>query len=153
MPDMNTTHGQGLDLFTRLKQRPRCPVAGLLGHCLVAMDVAAGLVEVEFQAAPHLFNPMAVMQGGLTMAMLEMAMTDAAIGLTGLDYDAVLLEVNCNFLAAIGPGPVRCRAHLARRGRSTAFVAAQLFDGQGELAATATAVATLSAPAPAPATP
>ncbi|MBT3334303.1 MAG: PaaI family thioesterase [Rhodospirillaceae bacterium] len=127
----------------RHQQRDRGPAAAVLGHRLLAIDPAAGAVEIEFQAQDHLFNPMGVMQGGFISAMLDQALVDAVVALTDLQYFVIMLEMQCNFLAAIGSGPLRCRATVTRRGRSTAFVEASLFDSAGELAATATAVTSL----------
>ena len=151
---MNPSNNTSDASFARLQQRDRGPAAELLGHRLVALDRAGGRVEVEFQAREHLFNPMGVMQGGLTMAMLEQALTDAAVGLSegtaaaSIDpaQTVILLEVHCNFLTAVGPGLVCCHGTLVRQGRSTAFVEAKLFNATGELSATASAVATLETP-------
>ncbi|MDP6691946.1 MAG: PaaI family thioesterase [Alphaproteobacteria bacterium] len=143
---MNLSPSNGDDL-QRQRRRDRGPVAALLGHRLLAVDRAAATVEVEFRAEPHLFNPMNVMQGGFTVAMLEQALLDAVAALADRPHEAATLEMQCNFLAAIGPGPLRCRAGLVRQGRSTAFVEARLFAGDGELAATATSVVALTAAA------
>ncbi len=124
----------------RQQRRDRGPAAALLGHRLAAIDRRRDLVEVEFQAGPHLFNPLAVMQGGFTAAMLDQAMRDAVLALTDLPGPVTTLAGQCNFLAAIGPGRLLCRAGLLRRGHSTAFAEARLYDSAGELAATATAV-------------
>ncbi|MBL6951918.1 MAG: PaaI family thioesterase [Alphaproteobacteria bacterium] len=130
-------------LLRRQQQHDRGPAARLLGHQLTAMDTALGTVEVEFLAAPHLFNPLGMMQGGFTAAMLDQAMVDAVTALTDLQYHVVMQAMQCNFLAAIGPGRLLCRASMLRQGRSTAFVEARLFESAGELAATATAVTAL----------
>ncbi|MDP7548145.1 MAG: PaaI family thioesterase, partial [Alphaproteobacteria bacterium] len=114
-------------LLRRHQQQDRGPAAQLLGHRLTAIDTALGTVEVEFQAAPHLFNPLGMMQGGFTAAMLEQALLDATTALTDLQYDVATLAVQCNFLAAIGPGCLLCRAGMLRQGRSTAFAEARLF--------------------------
>ena len=132
----------------RQQRRDRGPVAELLGHRLLAIDRAASAIDAEFRAQAHFFNPMGVMQGGMTMAMLEHALVDAVAAGNASAKDIILLEVQCNFLTAVEPGPVRCRARLVRQGRSTAFVEAQLFDNNGELAATASAVANLEEPEP-----
>ena len=55
--------------------------------------------------------------------------------------------MQCNILAAIGPGRLLCQAGMRRRGRSTAFVEARLCNGAGALAATASAVAAIQPPA------
>ena len=130
-------------LLQRQQQRDRGPAAGLLGHRLAAIDAQRGTVEVAFQAAPHLFNPMGVMQGGFTMAMLEQALADAATVQTDMQVHVTTLEMHCNFLAAIGPGTLRCQAGVVRQGRSTIFLEARLFDSAGQLAATASAIAAL----------
>ena len=141
--------------------RSRGPVSALLGHDLRAIDPVAGVVDVAFLSAAHLFNPMGVMQGGFTMAMLAQTMTDTALALAPAHeltneqakeltnqltkeraHDRVtLLEMQCNYLTAVGPGPVRCQGRVVRQGRTTVFLAASLFDHAGQLAATATAIA------------
>ena len=147
--DSQSTVTQDIDsqdtgaLLLRHQQRNRGPAADLLGHRLLTIDQDAGSVEVEFQAQDHLYNPMGVMQGGFTSAMAEQTMIDAVVALTDLDSDVVMLEMQCNYLTAIHPGPLRCRATVTRKGRSTAFVEASLFNSAGKLATTATAVASL----------
>ncbi|MBT3372765.1 MAG: PaaI family thioesterase [Rhodospirillaceae bacterium] len=128
----------------RQQRRDRGPVAELLGHRLLAIDRAASAIDAEFRAQAHFFNPMGVMQGGFTMAMLEQALLDAVVALMGEPCRATTLEMQCNFLAGIGPGVLRCRASLVRQGRSTAFLEARLFDSGGTLAATATSVVAVS---------
>ncbi len=133
------------NVLEQQRDRDRGPAAALLGHRLLAVDGTAATIEVEFQAAPHLFNPMNVMQGGFTIAILEQALLDAVAALADRPREAATLEMQCNFLAAIGPGPLRCQAGLVLQGRSTAFVEARLFASNGELAATATSVVALAA--------
>ncbi len=128
----------------RQHRRDRGPVAGLLGHRLLTVDRAASTIEAEFRAEAHFFNPMGVMQGGFTMAMLEQSLLDAVVALSDGPCQVTTLEMQCNFLAAVGPGVVRCRASLVRQGRSTAFVEAGLYESGGELAATATSVVAVS---------
>ncbi len=128
----------------RQQRRSRGPVTGLLGHRLLTVDRAASAIEAEFRAEAHFFNPMGVMQGGFTMAMLEQSLLDAVVALSDGSCQVATLEMQCNFLAAVGPGVVRCRASLVRQGRSTAFAEARLFESGGELAATATSVVAVS---------
>ena len=154
------------DQFAQYRDTDRGPAASLLGHRLVSIDPETGSVEVAFEATADLFNPMGVMQGGLIMAMLEMALIDAATMShtgpnSGLHFGGkfggkvggglvgglvTLLNVHCHFLAAVGPGPLRCHARLRHGGRSTAFLEAELFAPPGTLAATATAVADFAPP-------
>ena len=47
------------------------PAAILLGWELVAVDPAAGTIEVAFTASDQFLNPAGVIQGGLLAAMLD----------------------------------------------------------------------------------
>ena len=142
-PKMNDQEMDSREL-RRQQGRERGPVAGILGHRLLVVDRAASYIEAEFRAEAYFFNPMGVMQGGFTMAMLEQSMLDAVLALADGRCEVTTLEMQCNFIAAVGPGAPRCRASLVRQGRSTAFVEARLFDGGGALAATSTSVVAVS---------
>ncbi|MDP6343119.1 MAG: PaaI family thioesterase [Alphaproteobacteria bacterium] len=127
----------------RQRNRDRGPAARLLGHRLLAVEPETAAVELAYEARADFFNPMGVMQGGFTAAMLDQALVDAVVARADMRQAVTVLETQCCFLRAIGPGELRCRAEVVHLGRSTAFAEARLYGPDGALAATATAVTAL----------
>jgi acyl-coenzyme A thioesterase PaaI-like protein len=59
------------------------PAAILLGWELVAVDPAAGTIEVAFTATDQFLNPAGVIQGGLLAAMLDDTLGPALVATLG----------------------------------------------------------------------
>tara|TARA_R110002167_G_scaffold69317_1_gene195349 strand:+ start:231 stop:662 length:432 start_codon:yes stop_codon:yes gene_type:complete len=136
----------GGSMLERLSARERGPAVHLLGHRLLACDAAAQSVRVAYSGKAEFCNPMGRVQGGFLAAMLEQAMIDAIYCAAGLDAGAVTLELETQFLAPVSPGPISVEAHVTRLGRSIAFLAGQLQDGNANLCLTGSAVALLQPP-------
>jgi len=121
------------------------PAATLLGHRPEPVDGNAGRVRCRFSATPSFCNPLGVVQGGMLMAMLELAMKDAVRAARGAAVPARLLDLQTSFLRSAAPGELFCEAAVTRAGRRTAFVSAELRDPHEAVLATATAVLALDA--------
>ena len=117
------------------------PTSAHLGLHLLAVDRAAGIVEMAFQAGDKLCNKWGGIQGGNVAAMLDDAMA-FAIGLN-LDWGQIspTLELKVSMLAPARPGRIYAVGRVMRRGRSVGFVEGALYDEEGGLLATGSSTA------------
>ncbi len=127
------------------------PSSAHLGLELLAVDAAAGIVEMAFNASDQLCNKWGGIQGGNVAAMLDDAMA-FAIGLA-LDWGQIspTLEIKVAMLAPTRPGRLYAVGQVVRRGASIGFVASALYDEGGALLASGTSTAnfvTLKKPKP-----
>ena len=117
------------------------PSSAHLGLELLAVDQAAGRVEMAFNAEPHLCNKWGGIQGGNVAAMLDDAMA-FAIGLN-LDWGQIspTLELKVSMMAPARPGRIYAIGRVVRRGRSVGFVEGELYDAEGRLLAAGSSTA------------
>jgi uncharacterized protein (TIGR00369 family) len=115
----------------------------LLGLKIESYDVAAGCVQVTFDAEPQLLNKLGIIQGGMLAAMLDEAMT-LAVGLS-LAWGEIspTLELQVNFIRAAQLGRIRGMGRVLRRGKSVAFLEGELTTEGGALIATASATVSI----------
>ncbi len=112
------------------------PASAFLGLELLEIDPGAGIARMAFRATDALCNKWGGIQGGMVAAMLDDAMA-IAIGMT-LEWGQIspTLEMKTNFLAAAKPGRILAEGRVIRRGKSVAFVEAELSNEDGALVAT-----------------
>ena len=113
----------------------------LLGWELVAVDPAAGTIDVGFTATEQFRNPAGDVQGGFLAAMLDDTMGPALVATLGEGEWAPTIDLQVQFLRPVQPGKLRARGRVVRRGKDIAFLAGELRDAGGEVVATATASA------------
>ncbi len=126
-----------------LARFPAPPTAQLLGWRLISLDAAAGEIEVGFEGKPEFVNPAGVIQGGILTAMLDDAMGPLIVIMTQGRLFGVTIDLHANFLKAVRPGPITVKARMTQLGKRIAFLEAQLFDKDGQLAARATCSSSL----------
>ena len=119
------------------------PAAVLLGWELVAVDPAAGTIEVAFTASDQFLNPAGVIQGGFLAAMLDDTLGPALVATLGPGQFAPTTDLHVQFLHPARPGRLTGRGRVVRRGQEVAFLAGELLDGSGQIVATAVATATI----------
>lgn len=85
-----------------------------------------------------------VAQGGFITAWLDAAMAHAVIHDTDHAQTVYSLEIKVSFLEKVGPGDGRVEGRVIRRGRRVAFMEAELFNAQGQLAARASSTGVLA---------
>jgi uncharacterized protein (TIGR00369 family) len=73
--------------------------------------------------------------------MLDDALGPALVATLGDDQWASTIDLQVQFLGPARPGELRGFGRVVRRGRSVAFLAAELRTGSGDIVATATASA------------
>jgi uncharacterized protein (TIGR00369 family) len=121
-------------------RRPPPAVSQTLGSKLLAIDQKAERVEMEFLARAEFLNVHGTVQGGILSAMFDDAMS-AAVTSSGGRFMAPTLELKTAFMRPAHQGPLFVEGRVVHRGRSVAFLEAQMRDKEGNLIATATATA------------
>ncbi|WP_429912339.1 PaaI family thioesterase [Glycocaulis sp.] len=117
------------------------PAAKLLGWRYEGGDAAEGAIEVSFEAREDFLNPAGTIQGGFLAAMLDDTMGPAIVLASDGKSYAPTINLNVSFLRPVLPGRVRVKARIVQMGKTVAYLAGELFDSNGQLAATATASA------------
>ena len=120
---------------------PAPSIATLLGWELISEDPSKGTIEVAFHPNETMLNPRGTVQGGIVAAMLDDTMGPALFSMTGGKLIAASIDLNVSFVRPVRPGRVIGRGHVVNRGRSIAFLEAELFDTEGKLLARATSSA------------
>lgn len=115
--------------------REPSPVSAHMGLEILAVSRVAGIVEIAFNAKPHLCNKWGGIQGGIVAAMLDDAMA-FAVGLQ-LEWGQIspTLEIKVSMLAPAHPGRLYAQGRVVRLGRSIGFVESTLTDVDGTILA------------------
>lgn len=128
------------DIMARMNSR-RPPTSELLGTEILEVDAEAGRVRMSFDAKPAFCNPGGTVQGGFVTAMLDDAAATACIIHAGKRIFVPTLELKVSFLSAAYPGTLFAEGRVVKRGRTIAFLEADLFDTGGKLLARMTTTA------------
>jgi uncharacterized protein (TIGR00369 family) len=123
--------------FQTSKKRPPC--TDTLGTRLTHVDQANMTCRFEFEATAGFANPTGAIQGGFLCAMLDEAMSTAAIIASNVTMNAPTLEMKVSFLRPLFIGKATAEARILKWGKSTCFIEADLFDPDGKLVAKASA--------------
>lgn len=119
------------------------PTVALFGWRLIAVDIAAGTIEVGFEGKPEFTNPAGYVQGGILTAMMDDAMGPCLVlHLKGRAFPSSI-DLSTHFLRPVRPGAVTVKARVRQAGRTVAFLEAELFDSRGKLCATCSSSAAL----------
>src|SRR5690606_15276024 len=110
-----------------------------LGTRLVAVDQANMTCRFEFVASQPFANPTGAIQGGFLCAMLDEAMSTAAIIASNVTMNAPTLEMKVSFLRPLFVGKATAEARILKWGKSICFIEADLFGPDGKLVARASA--------------
>jgi uncharacterized protein (TIGR00369 family) len=120
---------------------PGPPGTVLLGWKVREIDPDAGTITVEFEAKPDFCNPTGAIQGGYLAAMLDDTMGPCLYATLEPGHFAPTVELKVNYIRPARPGPLLGRGRVVHRGRSLAFLAAELTTLDGQLVATASSTA------------
>ncbi len=123
--------------FQNSKKRPPC--TEILGMKLTGVDQANMISHFSFEARPEFANPTGAIQGGFIAAMMDEAMSTAAIIASNVTMNAPTLEMKISFLGPLFVGSATAEAKILKWGKSTCFIEAELFDPDGKLVAKASA--------------
>ncbi len=124
-----------------LSSSPRPPCAETLGWELLAEYPDEGRIEIAFHPNATMLNPRGAVQGGFVAAMLDDTMGPALVTMSGDKEAPVSLDLNVTFIRAVMPGRVIGKGRVVSRTKGTAFLEAELFDGDGNLLARSTSTA------------
>jgi uncharacterized protein (TIGR00369 family) len=92
---------------------------------------------VELVLEPHHLNKRGVAHGGVVLSLLDSAMGGALVAAMPQEWWCATTSLSTQFLRGPGAGRIRARGRVVRLGRSVAFVAGELSDADGRLAAVA----------------
>lgn len=120
---------------------PAPPAAQLLGWKVVEAEPDSGRITIQFEVDERFTNPQGDVQGGFVSAMLDDTMGPACGTTFETNETCITLELKVSFLRAAKPGRFTGTGRVVQRGRSVAFLAADLHDADGRLVATATSTA------------
>jgi uncharacterized protein (TIGR00369 family) len=114
------------------------PAADTLGKQVIAIDPARGYVQASFYAGDNFLNRGGRIYGGFIAAMLD-GLCGHALRLTHEvpNTPQVTLELKTSFLAEARPGRLVGEGYVRHRGKSIAFVEAELRGPDGVLVAKA----------------
>ena len=110
----------------------------LLGWTLLAIDPAAGTIEIGFTADERFGNPQGFVQGGIIGAMLDGTHGPALFAHVDGAVFPVTVDFNISFIKAARFGSFIGKGRLVSMGKTIAFTEAELFDESGDLVARGT---------------
>jgi uncharacterized protein (TIGR00369 family) len=123
--------------FQNSKKRPPC--TDTLGTQVTFVDQAAMVTRFAFEARPEFANPTGAIQGGFICAMLDEAMSTAAIIASNVTMNAPTLDMKVSFLRPLFVGRATGEARILKWGKSTCFIEGEIYNPEGELVAKASA--------------
>lgn len=117
------------------------PASEFLGLEVLEVDTDALRVKLAFNAEPRVCNKWGGIHGGMVAAMLDDLMA-IAVGLS-LEWGEIspTLEMKASFVSAGRPGRLLGEGWTVKRGKSVAFIEAELRNEGGELVATGSSTA------------
>jgi uncharacterized protein (TIGR00369 family) len=117
------------------------PASEFLGLEVLEVDTETLRVRLAFNAGPRVCNKWGGIHGGMVAAMLDDLMA-IAVGLS-LEWGEIspTLEMKASFVAAGRPGRLVGEGWAVKRGKSVAFIEAELRNEAGELVATGSSTA------------
>lgn len=114
------------------------PICERLCARVLALDVAAGTIDLKFKAGEEYVHGWGTVQGGIIVAMLDFAMAMAVLAGLEKGQSIATSNINTEYLRPAPPGDFRATAEIIRKGRRLAFARAELFDANGKHVASAT---------------
>jgi uncharacterized protein (TIGR00369 family) len=121
---------------TSIFDRFPAPAASqLLGWTLLAVDPAAGTIEIGFTADERFGNPQGFVQGGIIGAMLDDTHGPALFAHVDGAVFPVTVDYHISFIRAARFGSFVGKGRLVSMGKTIAFTEAELFDSDGALIA------------------
>lgn len=99
--------------------RAGVPLAQVLD--VQVLRAAGGTALLRMPRADVLLRPGNTVSGPALMALADLAIWAAVLGVTGGQDESVTATLNIGFLRAVGPGPTLAEARIAKRGRRMMF--------------------------------
>ncbi|OWU83251.1 phenylacetic acid degradation protein [Oceanicola sp. 22II-s10i] len=120
---------------------PAPPIAEFLGWELISENPERGEIEVAFHPTDEMTNVRGDVQGGMIAAMLDDTMGPALLSMTGGKCIASSIDMNVSYMRPMKAGRVTAKGRVVRKGRTIAFLEAELFGPDGKMIARATSSA------------
>ncbi|MEM8749822.1 MAG: PaaI family thioesterase [Pseudomonadota bacterium] len=127
-----------MDMSAQFSPEMAPPSARWMGMELIEHRADERFSKVSFAPNKDMINFGGVIQGGFLTAMMDDAMGFNTFISLGMKYALASIDLHTHFFKAVKMGTVIVEARVTRSGKSVAFVEAQLFDCDGDLAARAT---------------
>ena len=127
-----------------LERFPHPPTPQLFSQRVLAIDKAKGAIRLSFVATGAFLNPAGAVQGGILVAMLDDTMGPALWVMNGEETYSATIDLSVSFLAAAKPGLLYGEGRVVQRGKTIAFLEAQLSDPAGRVVARSTASARIA---------
>lgn len=130
----------------------RPPVWNLLNLRLISYDQERNRVVMDWQAEQHQCHSVkghpkgGIVQGGIVTGWLDAAMASACLFDGDSQIAVASLEIKVAFLLPAHPGLYRSYGTVIRRGRSIAFMEAELRDSSDNLVARGSSTAAVRLP-------
>jgi uncharacterized protein (TIGR00369 family) len=119
------------------------PAAKLLGARPLACDPDKGEVIIAFTARADFCNLLGSVQGGMLTAMLDIAMSYAALCMLEEEHLVPSLEIKTSYMAPALAGQLIATGSVVRKGGTIVFMEGRMHDTSGKLLATASATGQL----------
>ena len=111
------------------------PFARLLGIEVDAVEPGHAVLSMKLRHE-HMRNN-AIAHGGVIATLIDSAMAIAIMALLEENERTVTVDLTIHYLRPVPEGSAKASARVVRAGRRVVTVSAELFDGEGKLAATA----------------
>lgn len=115
-------------LAQRLAQQPLPPCAALTPFQIVEVSREPSFLRVLFDPQPAFENHFGNVQGGFSVAMLDVLISLAAFAHSGVWQATV--EMKANFLRPLPVAPIEGEGRMVKQGRQFAFAEARLLVGE-----------------------
>jgi len=111
------------------------PFARLLGIEVDSVEPGHAVLSMQLRHE-HMRNN-AIAHGGVIATLIDSAMAIAIMALLEENERTVTVDLTIHYLRPVPEGSAKASARVVRAGRRVVTVSAELFDGEGKLAATA----------------
>ena len=111
------------------------PFAKLLGIEVDSVEPGHAVLSMKLRHE-HMRND-AIAHGGVIATLIDSAMAIAIMALLEENERTVTVDLTIHYLRPVPEGSAKASARVVRAGRRVVTVSAELFDGEGKLAATA----------------
>lgn len=115
-------------------------LGALLSARIMAVDLDALTIDMEFEAGEDMVHGGGVVAGGQLASMMDLAMGLVAQPKLDKGRTPATVSMNTDFHRPSRPGTYRCHGEVTRLGRSVIFTKAQLYNDEDKLTATATSI-------------
>lgn len=122
---------------------PKPAFLEMMRGSIVEVDASTSSCTMNFELGREFCHSIDIVQGGFVTAMLDAAMSHSVFCNHPDIISVATMDINVSFYEPSRAGRFRAHGTLRKMGRSTGFLAGELFDASGLLLATATTTAKL----------